>query len=54
MPKYTRRHYLELGGMYKGDPFNPKVRQMADMFAADNPRFQRDRFMEFVQGKRKR
>lgn len=56
MPKFERRHYVAMAEDLretKPEPGSPQhaqweshVRRMADRFAADNPRFDRGRFLK--------
>ena len=64
-PKFQRRHYDAVAGVLRAirdDAWDPlltsAVRVMsdrcADLFTADNPRFQRDRFIAAVKGEQYR
>jgi hypothetical protein len=51
---FTRRHYVLIGEMLRELPDQEKRKWFAkwdDIFRADNPRYQPDKFFEFVHPK---
>lgn len=55
MVMYTRRHYIQIGNTIKNSRNKRReTEKWVRIFKADNPRFDEQRFREFVAGKRSR
>lgn len=54
MPKYTRRQYLDIGDTLRRTKATKKIiDEWVRKFKYDNPRFDEQRFRDYVKGKRK-
>lgn len=52
---FTRKHYLEVGKILRGKKASKsEIEQYVRMFKKDNPRFDAQRFRDYVAGKIKR
>jgi len=52
MPKYTRRHYQDIGRTIRNSKSKKaETDKWVRIFKADNPRFDEKRFRDFVAGK---
>jgi hypothetical protein len=55
MPKFTRQHYLKIGGMLRrAKAPKSEIDAYCRMFKRDNPLFDEKRFRDYVVGKRKK
>jgi len=48
-PLFSRRHYEAIAAWYRDD--GDSISALADLFEADNPRFDRDRFYAVLRGR---
>lgn len=62
-PIFKSAHYVAIGNLFKemeddsrieGESYNVILRYFNNLFESDNPKFDSDRFHEFIQGLRKR